>query len=206
MINMSECFSMIGVNGCGDVASSLQMQGTEPDVQIPIYGPFFLHLLAGEKTNFLASHITEFNAIRQMAVTCGAVAAAVNVIQMDMLTLLGVLLIYTPNTGMNAFVKNNVPDLLDLAEDISQAIIELTPLAIGADKMNSMMFNQTEMVSQALDWLINTLIDRLDDDMATNGIHLHRWDELPDYYNYVKGSGEMKEMAQYRQMMDAPVL
>lgn len=206
MINISESFSMIGINGCGDVASSLQAQGTEPNISIPVYGPFFLHLLAGEKTNFLASHISEFNAIRQLAMSCGAVAAAINVLEMDLLTLIGVVMIYTPNTGMNMFVKNNIPDLVNLAEDISDALISLTPFGANPDILNNKMVNKIEIVSQALDWLINTLISRLEGDMGENGINLHRWDALPDYYNYIKQSGEMQEMAKYREMMGAPIL
>jgi hypothetical protein len=197
---------MIGQDGCCDVATSMSRQGTDPDVHIPIYGPFFLHILAGVKTNFLASHLTEFNAIRHLAQTCGAVAASVNLIQMDMLTLLGVLLIFTPSTGMNVFVKNNVPDLTEMAEDISDAIVKLTPLALGAEQMNDAMFDQTELVNKALAWLIDTLIERLDDDMGTSGINLHTWDELPDYYNYVKGCGDMQRMAEYRQMMGSIIL
>ena len=206
MINLSECFKMIGVDGCNDVATSLAKQGTDVDISIPIYGPFFLHLLAGKKTNFLTSHISEFNAVRQMAATCGAVAAAVNLLEADMLTLLGVLMIYTPNTGMNVFVKNNIPDLLDLTEELAKAVVSLTPLAVGADHMTNMTFAQTEVLSKALDWLINLLIERLDEDMATNGINLRTWNELPDYYNYLKESGEMEQMARYREMIQAAIL
>lgn len=206
MINMSECFSMIGLDGCNDVATSMVMQGTDPDISIPVYGPFFCHLLAGERTNFLASNLPEFNAIRKLAINCGAVAASINLLEADILTLAGVLMIFTPNTGMNVFVKNNTPELVNLAEDLIEALIRLTPFADSAHMIAKSNIGGIELASKALEWLIELFIDKLNCDMENMKINLHNWDEIPEYYNYVINSGEMNRMAYYRNMMNAVIL
>lgn len=76
MIQLTEMFNMVGTDGCSDVATSLVMQGVEPEISIPIYDIFFLKLMPGQKSTFLAESIPEFNAIRQLSVHCGAVAAS----------------------------------------------------------------------------------------------------------------------------------
>ena len=47
------------------------------------------------------------------------------------------------------------------------------------------------------------LIDVLNNDLEEKGIALREWEELPDFYNTVKESGEMQEMRMYRQQIGA---
>ena len=115
MIDISDCFSMIGTDGCMDVASSLGIQGIDPamqEISIPIYGPFFMKILIGQDSGFICDSIPEFTVVRQLNQNCGTVAIALNLMEMDILTLVGALLAFTPNTAMNCFLKLSAVDLI----------------------------------------------------------------------------------------------
>lgn len=201
MIQLSDVFSMIGTDGCEDVASSLGMQGTDPEISIPIYEIFYLKILPGENSGFLASSIAEYNAIRQLSQNCGGVAAAINLLDLDILTLIGVELIYTPNTGMNVFMK--LGDVLT-GELEEQVLAELAALAGIPTPDNS--YTLTHMQGEIIEILFNKAIDYMQSDLESKGINLHHWEELPNYYNMTQETGEMAEMLRYRQMIGGLIL
>ena len=208
MINMSECFKMIGTDGCMDVASSLGMQGVDQamqDISIPIYGPFFMKVLMGQDCGFICSTIQEFTAVRQLNQNCGTVAITLNLLEMDALTLVGSLLTFTPDTGMNCFLKLSAIDLVNLSADMLNMIVDQTgvPLPPGvADGLVDITDVASDIIQSAFDILISSLLDDLD----SNGITLRKWNELPDFYYTVKESGEMQEMRAYRQSVGACIL
>lgn len=193
MIQLSEVFSMIGVDGCSDVASSLAMQGSIPEVSIPIYEIFYLKFLSGEHTQFLASCLPEVNVLRQIAVSCGGVCCTINILDMDILTLLGALCVYTPNNGMCVFIKNNLPDLMNLTQDIAEMIASVVGVPLPPGSAITM-----DKLAEMIEFLVDKLIDKLQEDMSKFGINLLHWEELPNFYNSLRESGEMEEMHRYR--------
>lgn len=201
MIQLTEMFNMIGTDGCSDVATSMAMQGVEPEISIPIYDIFFLKLMPGQRSTFLAENIPEFNAIRTMANSCGAVAASINLLDMDILTLAGLIAIYTPNTGMNIFMKLGEVLTGDLEEEILNQLAGLAgiPIPPGA----GMAF---QMAGQIMETLFSTLVSSIQESAADYGVDVHEWDELPDYFCEIRDTGEMYQMAQYRQMMGGAIL
>lgn len=205
MIDMSECFNMIGTDGCMDVASSLGMQGIDPamqEISIPIYGPFFMKILIGQDCGFICDSIPEFTAIRQLNQNCGTVAITLNLLEMDILTLVGALLTFTPNTGMNCFLKLSAVDLANMSAELLSMISDAAgiPLPPG---VNDGLVDITEVAGDILQAVFDMLIDVLNNDLEEKGIALREWGELPDFYNTVKESGEMQEMRMYRQQIGA---
>lgn len=208
MINMSECFKMIGTDGCMDVASSLGMQGVDQamqDISIPIYGPFFMKVLMGQDCGFICSSIQEFTAVRQLNQNCGTVAITLNLLEMDVLTLVGSLLTFTPDTGMNCFLKLSAIDLVNLSADMLNTIVDQTGVPLPPGVADGLV-NITDVASDIIQSAFDTLISSLNDDLDNNGITLREWDELPDFYYTVKESGEMQEMRAYRQSVGACIL
>lgn len=208
MINMSECFKMIGTDGCMDVASSLGMQGVDQamqDISIPIYGPFFMKVLMGQDCGFICSTIQEFTAIRQLNKNCGTVAITLNLLEMDALTLVGSLLTFTPDTGMNCFLKLSAIDLVNLSADILNMIVDQTGVPLPPGVADGLV-DITDVASDIIQSAFDILISSLNDDLDSNGITLREWNELPDFYYTVKESGEMQEMRAYRQSVGACIL
>lgn len=208
MINMSECFKMIGTDGCMDVASSLGMQGVDQamqDISIPIYGPFFMKVLMGQDCGFICSSIQEFTAVRQLNQNCGTVAITLNLLEMDVLTLVGSLLTFTPDTGMNCFLKLSAIDLVNLSADMLNTIVDQTGVPLPPGVADGLV-NITDVASDIIQSAFDTLISSLNNDLDNNGITLREWDELPDFYYTVKESGEMQEMRAYRQSVGACIL
>lgn len=208
MINMSECFKMIGTDGCMDVASSLGMQGvdqTMQDISIPIYGPFFMKVLMGQDCGFICSTIQEFTAVRQLNQNCGTVAITLNLLEMDVLTLVGSLLTFTPDTGMNCFLKLSAIDLVNLSADMLSMIVDQTGVPLPPGVADGLV-NITDVASDIIQSAFDILISSLNDDLDSNGITLREWNELPDFYYTVKESGEMQEMRAYRQSVGACIL
>lgn len=200
MILLSEAFSLIGQDNCQDVATSLLLQGTDPQISIPIYEMYNLKLLTGENTNFLVGSIQEYNFIRKLAVNCGAVAATINVLNVDVLTLVGALLVYTPNTGMNVFIKDG---------EIPTAIIgdELTLQLADMSGVQPSGFASTEdFLNNALPILYNRLIENMSNDLDNCGINMYSWDDLPEYYDIIHRNGDIMRMAQFRKETGAAVL
>lgn len=208
MINMSECFKMIGTDGCMDVASSLGMQGvdqTMQDISIPIYGPFFMKVLMGQDCGFICSTIQEFTAVRQLNQNCGTVAITLNLLEMDALTLVGSLLTFTPDTGMNCFLKLSAIDLVNLSADMLSMIVDQTGIPLPPGVADGLV-DITDVASDIIQSAFDILISSLNDDLDSNGITLREWNELPDFYYTVKESGEMQEMRAYRQSVGACIL
>lgn len=208
MINMSECFKMIGTDGCMDVASSLGMQGVDQamqDISIPIYGPFFMKVLIGQDCGFICSTIQEFTAVRQLNQNCGTVAITLNLLEMDALTLVGSLLTFTPDTGMNCFLKLSAIDLVNLSADMLNMIVDQTGVPLPPGVADGLV-NITDVASDIIQSAFDILISSLNDDLDSNGITLREWNELPDFYYTVKESGEMQEMRAYRQSVGACTL
>lgn len=205
---MSECFKMIGTDGCMDVASSLGMQGVDQamqDISIPIYGPFFMKVLMGQDCGFICSSIQEFTAVRQLNQNCGTVAITLNLMEMDILTLVGALLTFTPDTGMNCFLKLSAIDLVNLSADMLNTIVDQTGVPLPPGVADGLV-NITDVAGDIIQSAFDTLISSLNDDLDNNGITLREWDELPDFYYTVKESGEMQEMRAYRQSVGACIL
>lgn len=208
MINMSECFKMIGTDGCMDVASSLGMQGVDQamqDISIPIYGPFFMKVLMGQDCGFICSTIQEFTAVRQLNQNCGTVAITLNLLEMDVLTLVGSLLTFTPDTGMNCFLKLSAIDLVNISADMLSMIVDQTGIPLPPGVADGLV-DITDVASDIIQSAFDILISSLNDDLDSNGITLREWNELPDFYYTVKESGEMQEMRAYRQSVGACIL
>ena len=205
MIDLSECFKMVGTDGCMDVATSMGMQGIDPsmtEISIPIYPPFYMKVLLGQDCGFICDTIPEYTAIKQLNESCGTVALSINLIEMDLLTLLGVLLTFTPNTGMNCFLKLSAIDLLTISVDLIPVIANATgiPLPPGCEEG---MAASTDVIQDLLQAVFDMLIDLISKDMESKGITLRDWDELPEFYNMLRESGEMQEMRMFRQQMGA---
>jgi len=209
MIGISDCFSMIGTDGCMDVASSLGMQGLTGDMQtvsIPIYEIFYMKILIGQDCAFMCDSIPEFTAIRRMNNACGSVSVTVNLLDMDLLTLLGALLVFTPNTGMNCFIKLNAVDLIDDILDVLPMLADLAGLPLPDGMVDGALDCGTigiEFANRVLEVLFDKLVDVLNDDMASKGIEVKHWEELPEFYQGLVDSGEMKNMFQMRQQLGA---
>lgn len=205
MIDISECFSMIGTDGCMDVASSLGMQGIDPlmqEISIPIYGPFFMKILVGQDCGFICDSIPEFTAIKNLNENCGTVAITLNLLEMDILTLVGALLTFTPNTGMNFFMKLSAVDLLNMTPDIVKMIANAAGIPIPDGVLNTTE-TVLDFAGELLDKLFEMLMDYLDANLGSEGINLQEWDSLVDFYNDVLESGEMEQMRMYREQVGA---
>jgi hypothetical protein len=196
---------MIGQDGCMDVASSLGLQGIDPsmtDISIPIYGPFYLQILIGQECGDLCNSLPEFTAVNQLNRNCGTVTIKINLLEMDIFTLVGGLLAFTPNTGMNCFLKLAAVDLINITADMLTAIVNVTGIPIP-DAVTQGLSDITAFAGDILQAVFDMLIDIMDNDLTTNGINLREWTELPNFYNTVRASGEMQEMLAYRQQIGA---
>lgn len=206
MINLSECFNMVGTQNCFDVASSLGLQGVDQnsEISIPIYEVFFLKILSSQKAGFICDSLGEFTALREMSTRCGSVAIALNIADIDLLTLIGAVLIATPNTGMNVFMKLNAinvtEDIVSMAGMIADAAGVPVP-EFALDTLES----ATQFIGELLQTLFDKLIETLQDDLASSGINLYEWDRLGDYYETIKSSGEMVQMQNVRSQLHAPI-
>ena len=191
-----------------DVASSLGMQGVDQsmqDISIPIYGPFFMKVLMGQDCGFICSTIQEFTAVRQLNQNCGTVAITLNLLEMDVLTLVGSLLTFTPDTGMNCFLKLSAIDLVNLSADMLNMIVDQTGVPLPPGVTDGLV-DITDVASDIIQSAFDILISSLNDDLDSNGITLREWNELPEFYYTVKESGEMQEMRAYRQSVGACIL
>ena len=198
MIRISEAFNCIGLNGCSDVATSLMMQGCGPDIDIPIYGVLNLHIESGTNAGRAANSIQEYNALRRLGMYCGAVTFTINIEGIQLLSLANALLIFTPSCGMVVFLK-----ILDL--DINSIEMEMVNIILEAAGIPIPDFIEQAvgMLNDAIQIIFNKLIEYIQEDLAEFGITLYPWDELWEFYNDLKVSGEMNNMLQTRQMMGA---
>ena len=205
MINLSEAFQFCGQGNCMDVASSLGLQGVNnfQDVSIPIYGPFFLKILTGGKAGFICGNIQENSVLQHLNASCGTVAITINLLEMDMLTLVGGLLAFTPRTGMNVFLKPSAVELVDNISDLLPVVANLAGLTIP-----DMVFESEDLMiefgGKVIQALFDMLIDALDKDLGSCGITIREWAEIPNFYNDVRNSGELQQMLQFRRQMGCP--
>ena len=200
MINISDCFAMCGQDNCIDVASSLGLQGVDSSMQeisIPIYEIFYLKILIGQDCAFICDSIPELTAIRNMNNSCGSVAVTVNIMDMDLLTLLGAILIFTPNTGMNVFIKLNAIDLVDEISDLLPMVADTVGIPIPDG------FIDADMATEILQKVFDMLIEKLSADLEEKGINLMEWTELPGFYDQLRQSGEMQQMLALRRQLGA---
>lgn len=206
MIDMSECFNMIGTNGCMDVASSLGLQGIDKSmgsICIPVYGPFFMKILIGQDCGFICNSIQEFTVVKQLSENCGTATITLNLLEMDILTLAGAVLSYTPNTGMNCFVKKSVVDIAQLTDDLLSTIVHDVGIHISP---TSGVVSLLSMADGIIEAAFNKLLDLVNGDFGSKGIAVRPWEELPELYRTVRESGEMQEMRAYRERTGAFVL
>ena len=202
MINLSESYRMIDNTNCFDVATSLFIQGITPDmdISIPIYDIFFLNVLTRDRVGFVANSMGELSALAELTRRCGAVIATINIGGIDTLSLIGALLVSTPNTGLNIFIKFNkievneeVMSLLDVVTDSLGITIPEEAIDIAHDFL-------CDIIQQSFD----SVTELLQDDMDMNGINICHWHELPSYFNEIKRSGEMLELYTMRSQLGAP--
>ena len=199
MIGVSDMFNMIGTDGCMDVATSVAMQGTVESISIPIYEVFYLKILAGNDVARISGSLAEYNAIRKLNTCCGSVGITINVLDIDLLTLVGALCVFTPKTGMNVFMK--LGDIItdELTHEILAELAHLTNIPFIGDGSDN------HLIATILQTVFDMIIDRLNDNLESFGINVYGFDELPRYINMVAESGEMEDMYQYRQMLGAVI-
>jgi hypothetical protein len=184
------------------------MQGVDPsmgDISIPVYGPVYLKILVGQDSGFICSSIQEFMALKQLNENCGTVAITLNLMEMDILTLVGSVLTFTPNTGMNFFMKLSAVDLLDVSSDVITMIADASGIPMP-EAVTSGLSDITEFAGDILQAVFDKLVDYLDDSLGSKGIAIREWEELPVFFNEVKASGEMAQMRQYRQQFGAMIM
>lgn len=201
MIRISEMFAGIANGTCSDVATSLVLQGCTPDIDIPIYGVLNLHIESGANAGKAASSVQEYNALRRLAISCGAVTASINIEGIPILTLANALLLFTPSCGMVVFLKALEIDESSIEMEMVSIILEAAGIPIP-----EFIEQAVYLVSDAITLVFNKMIEFIQEDLAEFGITLYPWEELPDYYNTLKESGEMNIMLQNRQMSGAATL
>lgn len=199
VIGLQDCFFGVMDGSAGDVASQLIGQGAEPDISIPIYGVFFLKLQTGEHCRELADDIRQYTEVRKLCRYCGAVCVKINVGDIDLLTLLGAMCVFTPRTGMHVFARLGGPAIDALQDGDIQMLVEAAGIPIPEG-----VFNMQEIAVQALQTLFDMLISLMQENLQQSNIALHTWDEFHEYYMEVLQSGEMKEMAKMRAMLGLP--
>ena len=161
-----------------------------------------MKILIGQDCGFICGSIPEFAAVRQLNQNCGTVAVALNLMEMDILTLVGALLTFTPDTGMNCFLKLSAIDLANMSAELLSAIANATGIPLP-DGVTEGLVDIVEVAGEILQAVFDMLINVLSADLDEKGITLREWEELPDFYNTIRESGEMQEMRMYRQEIGA---
>lgn len=193
VIGVQDCFLGIMEGSATDVAQQLGIQGADINMSIPIYEIFFIKIQSGDDCRELAQNIREYQAIRKLCKCAGAVQLKLNVCDLDILTLMGLLCIYTPSTGMHVFAKLGGPALDMITEGEAQALIQAAGLPLP-----DFMRDLPAIAMQALDIVFNMAIDMLSNNLADYNINLHQWEDFADYFNQVQQSGELNQMARFR--------
>lgn len=202
MIGLSEVFNMVDMDTCVDPATSLRNMGTnlDLDVSIPIYEIFYLKILKGGDTGFLCDNIMEYNMLRKLCVQCGAISCCINLLDMDILTIFGIMCVCTPNTGMTVFYKNNVPALVDMTEEIAEQLADLAGIPFDPN------YGALELGSEILNVLIERCMEKVDEDLNDKGIQCLPWEKIPEFVETVTQSGEAHQMYMYRKRSNAQIL
>lgn len=201
-MNLSDAFSKIGSDGCMDVATSLALQGINPSnaISIPIYEVFRLNILLGDNIGRLACNTPEFEALRLLTSSCGAVGADINVFGVDALSLIGLVMIFTPNTGMNVFIR----DIRDTIEGLDDTILDNLAALVGMPFKGAL--NVTgDVTFEIINQVFNKLFNTMDANLQSCNISLRNWESLPALYDELTKSGELVRMMKHRQMINAAI-
>ena len=204
MVNVSEIFKYCGADGVPDVATSLAHQNICGDISIPVFEGVYLKIIPNGNLGFLCSSLQEAGALQNLGRTCGTVGIALNVLDMDLLTLIGCVCTYTPRSGANVFFKNNIPDITQLTEDLIGDIAGLA--AIPFDPMGMSQEFMLDLANEAIDIIFHKLVDVIETDFATCGIGVHQWEELEIFYHELVESGEMEWMRKVRRIYQLPTV
>lgn len=204
MISVSEVFSLCGTEGVPDVATSLAGQNIYGDISIPIFEGVYLKILQNGNLGFLCNSLQEAGVLQHLGRSCGTVGVTLNILDMDILTLLGCVCTFTPRTGANVFFKNNVPDVLQLSEDIIENLAGLSnlpfdPLCSGSEYL-------LDIASKSIDIIFDKLIDMLETDFKSHGIGIHSWDKLPEFRHELLQTGELRWMQRIRAEYQLPTI
>lgn len=202
MLQISDLFS--GINeGAGilDLQTALGSQGTDLQngMSIPIYDVFYLKIAPNCNPGMLCSSVEQYNNLDRLSKACGAVSFTVNLLDTDLLTLLGAVCIYLPsmlkNGGMYIFIKDNIPDLTNITEELATAMLGLTGKskeAFGYTTMN------LDLAVKVLHFLIELLIKMLNQNMQAYGIAVYDMEKIPVLMQDLYNSGDYTRMLNYR--------
>ena len=204
MIGVSDIFSMIGTDGCQDVATSLAMQGTMDSISIPIYEVFYLNILAGNDVASISGNLAEYNAIRKLNTYCGSVGISINVLGIELLTLVGAVCVFTPRTGMNIFMKLGEILTDELTHEMITSLASITNINPFTSSGVTEEIN-VHIIPEILQRIFDMVLERLNENLSDFGINVYDFDELPRYIDTIYNSGEMGEMYHYRQMTGAMI-
>lgn len=202
MLQVSDIFSGINEDaGIFDLQTALKSQGMDlqEGFEIPIYDIAYLKLAPDCNPGIVCSNMTEYTALDKLQKACGVVCCTINLLKLDILTLLGIVCCYIPsgcvNGGMYLFVKNNIPDLVNITEDIAVAILNLSGAKIedlGASTMT------IDVASKALDIVINLLIKMLNTNMNNYGVAVYEFNKVEVFIQQLIDSGDYIQMYNYR--------
>lgn len=205
MINASEIFSLCGTEGVPDVATSLAGQNIYGDISIPIFEGVYLKILPNSNLGFLCDNLQEAGVLQHLGKSCGTVGITLNILDMDILTLMGCVCAFTPRTGANVFFKNNVPDVLQLSEDIIENLAGLSHLPFDPLGGGGSAY-LIDIASKSIDIIFDKLIDMLETDFKSHGIGIHEWEKLPEFRNELIQTGELRWMQRIRAGYQLPTI
>ncbi len=202
MLQVSDIFSGIDESaGIFDLQTALKSQGMDlqEGFEIPIYDIAYLKLAPDCNPGIICSNMSEYTALDKLQKACGVVSCSINLFKLDILTLLGIVCCYIPsgcaNGGMYLFVKNNVPDLVNITEDIAVAILNLSGAKLedlGASTMT------IDVASKALDIVINLLIKMLNTNMSEFGVAVYEFNQIETFIQQLINSGDYIKMYNHR--------
>lgn len=205
MVNVSDIFSLCGTEGVPDVSTSLARQDIMGEISVPIFEGVYLKIIPNGDLGFLCSTLQEVGVIQYLGRACGTVGIALNILDLDILTVLGCICTFTPRTGANIFFKNNIPDITQLAEDITGDLAALVGLpfdpVLGGGKGYLL-----DIANKAIDILFNRLIETLEDDLGSKGIGIHKWNEIPIFKQELVQTGELLWMNRIRRGYNLPII
>lgn len=178
---------------------------------LPIYEIFYLKVSSVNSlgNTGIADSIQEFSILRELGITCGGVCASINILDMDILTLVNIMLIATPNSGFNIFIKPRSMNLVGMAPDVIKTVADLAciPIPDGIlDVVCSTIEAYADFAEQVQNIIFDKLIDMIDNNCAAMNVNVGTWDDLCEYYMRLKESGEMQQMQHIRAMTGGMVI
>lgn len=205
MINVAEIFQYCGMDGVPDVATSLANQNVMDDISFPVFEGVYLKIIPNGNLGFLCSSIQEAAILQHLGRSCGTVGIALNIMDMDFLTVLGCVCTFTPRSGANIFFKNNIPDLTQLTEDAVEMLAGLSALPFDPMCGGGQEY-MLDLANQAIQILFDRLIDKLNDEFSAAGIGIHPWEELAEFRHELIESGELAWMQRVRAYYQLPTI